>query len=279
MIARLPPAVIWLAAAAAAVSVGLAAGPVAWRLAGESGQAVGAATAAPTGEAARLDLSPILAFAPFGSAVAVAASPQVVGETDLGLTLLGVTLSSPASKSRAIIGGGDSGRADSYAVGSSITANATLAEVTRTHVMLMVDGQLETLSFAKPGGAKPATGKADLRNLIPSAAAPAASTADGNDPDAVIARYRAAILQNPQSVMDRLGLEATGDGYRISDAASPGVRQAGFRPGDLVTAVNGQKVGDIAGDQRYFDEVAASGKARVELQRDGQTIVMTFPLR
>ena len=278
MTLQVPASVVWLAAAVSAISVGLAAGPVAWRLAGESGQAVGAATAAPATEAARLDLSPILAFAPFGSTVPVAASPQVVGETDLGLTLLGVTLSSPASKSRAIIGGGDSGRADSYAVGSNITATATLAEVTRTHVMLMVDGRLETLSFARAGAAKPATGKADLRNLIPSAP-PASPAAESNDPDAVIARYRAAILQNPQSVMDRLGLEATGDGYRISDAASPGVRQAGFRPGDLVTAVNGQKVGDIAGDQRYFDEVAASGKARVELQRDGQTIVMTFPLR
>ena len=278
MTPQMPAIAGWLAAALAAVTVGVAAGPVAWRLAGESGQAVASATASPVAKAMRLDLAPILAFAPFGSAVAVPASPQVVGETDLGLTLLGVTLSRPASKSRAIIDGGDSGRADSYAIGSSITATATLAEVTRTHVTLMVDGQPETLSFTKPGSAKPAANKADLRNLIPSTTA--ATPADAaNDADAVIARYRAAILQNPKSVMDRLGLEATGDGYRISDAASPGVRQAGFRPGDLVTAVNGQKVGDIAIDQRFFDEVAASGKARIELQRDGQTIVMTFPLR
>lgn len=278
MTVRIPAAAAWIAAALAAISLGAAAGPVAWRLAGESGQAIGSATAAPVAEAARLDLSPILAFAPFGTAVSAEASPEVIGETGLGLVLLGVTVSTPASNSRAIISGGDSGRADSYAVGSDITAAASLAEVTRSHVVLMVDGRLETLSFAKPGMKPATTGKPDLRNLIPSNTGPA-STAASNDPDAVIARYRAAILQNPKSVMDRLGLEATGEGYKISDAASPGVRQAGFRPGDLITTVNGQKVGDIAQDQRYFDEVAASGKARVELQRDGQSIVMTFPLR
>lgn len=274
----IPAAAPWIAAALSAISLGLAAGPVAWRLAGETGQAIGTAAAAAVAEVARPDLSPILAFAPFGSAVVSAASPQVIGETGLGLTLMGVTLSIPTSASRAIIAGGDSGRAQSYALGSAITANATLAEVARTHVVLQVDGRLETLSFDKPGAKAPVAGTKDLRSLIPSNSAPAAD-APSNDPDAVIARYRAAILQNPQAVMDRLGLEATGDGYRISDSASPGVRQAGFRPGDLVTAVNGQKVGDIASDQGYFDEVAASGKARVELQRDGQSIIMTFPLR
>lgn len=274
---RIPRALPWIAAGLASISLGAAAGPVAWRLAGDSGLAVGAGPAAPAAAAARLDLAPILAFAPFGSAVAPAAAPEVVGETGLGLILVGVTLATPAAQSRAIIAGGDSGRADSYAIGAQITAAASLEEVTRTHVVLRVEGRLETLSFAKPGSARPAaTGGTDLRNLIPQAAEPAAPA---DDPDAVIARYRAAILQNPQSVMARLGLEVTDQGYRITEAASPGVLQAGFRPGDVVTTVNGQKVGDIPSDQRYFDEVAASGNARVELQRDGQAIVMTFPLR
>ncbi len=277
MTRRLPAAAAWIAAALSAISVGVAAGPVAWRLSGASAQVAGPVAAMPAAEMARLDLAPILAFAPFGKAIQPESTPQPVGETGLGLTLLGVTLSNPASQSRAIIAGGDSGRADSYAIGSSITATATLAEVTRTHVLLQVDGRLETLSFAKPGDKPADPGGLDLRSMIPSATE--ANPPLANDPDAVIARYRAAILQNPQSVMDRLGLEATADGYRISDAASPGVRQAGFRPGDLVTSVNGQKVGDVARDQRYFDDVAASGKARVELLREGQSIIMTFPLR
>ncbi len=278
MTIEIPAAAAWIFAALSAISVGVAAGPVAWRIAGKSGQPIGSVAVSPVPDGSRLDLSPILTFAPFGSVVGSDTTPQVINETGLGLTLMGVTLSIPASASRAIIGGGDSGRAESYAIGAAITANVTLAEVARTHVVLEVDDRLETLSFEKSGAKPTATGKTDLRTLIPAASAPSQAPAS-NDPDAVIARYRAAILQNPQSVMERLGLEATGEGYRISEAASPGVRQAGFRPGDLVTAVNGQKVGDIPSDQRYFDEVAASGKARVELQRDGETIIMTFPLR
>lgn len=278
MSSRFLRALPWVTAALGSISLGVAAGPVAWRVAGDSGLTVGPGPAVPTAGITRLDLSPILAFAPFGSPLAPVASAEVVGETGLGLTLLGVTLSTPASQSRAIIGGGDSGRAESYSIGAQITTTASLAEVTRTHVVLLVEGRLETLSFAKLGTTRPAaTGGADLRNLIPQAGTEA--TPNVNDADAVIARYRAAILQNPQSVMDRLGLEVTDQGYQITDAASPGVLQAGFRPGDVVTNVNGQKVGDIPSDQRYFDEVAASGKARVELLRDGQAIIMTFPLR
>lgn len=280
---------VWVTASVSAVSLGIAAGPVFWRLSGESVAMMGAAEATSTQETPRLDLSPILVFAPFGTVADTEAAPQVAAETSLGLTLLGVTIGEPVQNSRAIIAGGDgvgftgggdpSGRAQSYAIGARITANATLAEVTRNHVILLVDGRQETLSFSKSGSATAAvTEGGDLRTLIPSNGDTAAEPAS-NDPDAAIARYRAAILQNPQSVMDRLGLEATDSGYRISDAASPGVRQAGFRPGDLVTSVNGRKVGDVPSDQQYFDEVAAAGKARVEVQRDGQTIVMSFPLR
>lgn len=288
MIRTVPRVVVGLAAMLTVTHLGLMAGPVVWRLTGESGQShaqvSGRANAAAPGasvEPARLDVTPILAFQPFGT---VSRAPevafQVVGETGLGLTLLGVTIAQPAGRSRAIIAGGDIGRSASYSIGSKITEIATLAEVTQNHVVLEVEGRLETLSFSRPGAAladRRGT-TTDLRNLIASNTSTMAASA-ANDPDDIIARYRAAILQNPQSVMDRLGLELTTDGYRISDRASPGVRQAGFRPGDVVTTVNGRKVGDIPSDQRYFDEVAESGRARVELQRDGQSIIMTFPLR
>jgi general secretion pathway protein C len=67
--------------------------------------------------------------------------------------------------------------------------------------------------------------------------------------------------------------------YQIATTAPPAVMQAGFQPGDLVTTVNGQRVGDVAQDQQYIDQIVAAGRATVEVQRDGQTIIMTFPLR
>jgi general secretion pathway protein C len=266
----------WCAAALGSVSLGVAAAPVAWHLMGEvdagtpalSAQASTAPSAGPT----PADITPILGFAPFGSPAPPPAPVQTeVPATQLGLTLLGLTIATPASASRAIIAGGDLPVA-SYAVGGTITAAVTLADVQADHVILNVGGAPEALFFARDA--------ADLAPqsaiLVPMAVA---GPPDPTNPDAVIAYYRDEILSNPQSVMDRLGLQATPSGYLITASADPDVRRAGFKPGDLVTRVNGQAVGDVARDQVYFDEIAASGRATVEVERAGQIITMTFPLR
>jgi general secretion pathway protein C len=55
--------------------------------------------------------------------------------------------------------------------------------------------------------------------------------------------------------------------------------RAGLLPGDVVARVNGQQVGDIVGDQALFENIVASGRARLEVIREGETVVMSFPLR
>lgn len=266
----------WLGAAVMSVSLGVAAAPVVWHLLGEVDTGGGGATAPVTGPrqpgAAVVDITPVLAFAAFGNAAP--AAPPVAAEvpaTQLGLTLLGLTIAVPASASRAIIAGGDLA-VSSYAPGQAITATVTLAETRRDHVILTVNGAPEALYF--PNGSNDLNPQAQILVPIANAGPP-----DPTNPDAVIAFYRAEILQNPQSVLDRLGLQATTAGYVIAETAAADVRRAGFQPGDLVTRVNGQTVGDVAQDQIYFDQIAASGRATVEVQRSGQIITMTFPLR
>jgi general secretion pathway protein C len=233
----------------------------------------------------RADLAPILDFAPFGvpaTTPVIVTDDSPVGETSLQLRLLGVTLAAPASFSRAMIQGGETPIA-SYAPGSFITASAQLSEVFADHVVLLVDGKAELLSFPVEIAAGPQAGTGstlNLGNLAPQDGGNGQTiAANPNDADAVIARYRTAIQNDAYGVVERLGLEPTDEGYRISASASPGVRQAGFRPGDIVTTVNGKQVGKVEDDQLYFDEVAAAGQATVSVVRGGQTIFMTFPLR
>ncbi len=283
MIARLLPAAFWLALAGSAAALAALAGPVVWHLAGETGHVRPRAAPVEVEPVTATDLAPILDFAPFGRAVeAEAPQPDAPAtETELGLTLLGVTIATDDAGSRAIIAGGD-GPVESYGIGASITGAARLAEVHPGYVILDVDGRSETLSFPKSGGAAEPDGPSDgpdLRNLIPPTDSDGLAAGAGADADAVISRYRDAISIDPEGVLDGLGVSATDGGYRIGDAPSPGVAEAGFKPGDLITSVNGQKVGDIVADRLYFDEVAAAGRARVEIERDGQPIVMTFPLR
>ena len=84
---------LWLAAGLVAVSVGLAAGPLPWRFAGESGLPTPSPAAPPSGRPAAVSLAPIIALSPFGRlAEAPVPEPQVEQETALGLVLLGVVI-------------------------------------------------------------------------------------------------------------------------------------------------------------------------------------------
>lgn len=279
--ALLGRAALWAGAAFCAVSLGWTAAPVIWRLAGESGQIVPAPAAALDQPAAQVDLEPLLAFAPFGQDSLPAAEPQSAGETGLGLVLLGVTIGNPSSASRAIISGGSTPVA-SYPIGARITADADLVEVNADHVVLRVDGQLETLSFAKrpqapQPGAAPAT-----RDPAPVVARPGPETPPDADPslEDAISRYRHALDADGAGFLDGLGLAPAAEGgYRVGDTPAPDLARAGFQPGDVITSVNGRRVGDIDADRQQFDRIVASGQLRVELQRDGQAIAMSFLLR
>jgi general secretion pathway protein C len=274
----------WLVAAAAAISLGAAAGPVAWRamgvVEGPTSLPAGAVAAATPGAVQPPAFDALRLGALFGEPAAPPpASGTEIAATTLQLTLLGVTLAEPSELSRAIIAGGDRPVA-SYAPGAPVTASVRLAEVRADRVLLVVDGRTEALFFpdrstAAPGAAAPGAVPAGFGGVVPIASAGPPS----RDPDTVIAWYRAEIDRSPQAVMERLGVAAMPDGYRILESAPPEVRQAGFRPGDLVSRVNGQAVGDVTADRQRLDEIVAAGRATLELQRDGETIRMTFPLR
>ena len=274
--------IVWAVAAFAAVTVGLHAGPLPWRFAGESG--LGAPDPASFARSPEevASIEPILALAPFGRITRAVEPDAVAEETALGLVLHGVVIATRPEGSSAIISTPDQ-PARAYAVGETVTPEASLADVQPDHVVLLVDGRSEILSFPKVRTAGSATGNsgaAALRALVTAGGAQGPEAEPpARDPDAVIARYRERIQANPQTVLDGLGLEATAAGYRVGEGASSGVRRAGLKLGDLVEKVNGQQVGNIERDRDLFDEVAASGRARIEVVRDGQRVVMSFPLR
>ncbi len=139
---------LWLVAGLVAVSVGLAAGPLPWRFAGESGLPTPSPAAAPpSGRPAAVSLAPIIALSPFGRlAEAPVPEPQVEQETSLGLVLLGVVIASDPKASTAILDGGI-GTSRVYTVGDEVAPDATLEAVFVDHVVLMVGGRRETLSF------------------------------------------------------------------------------------------------------------------------------------
>ena len=273
-----------LALAALAISLGAVAGPVAWRLSGEpvavAVLAQGTSAENPRAGVARPDISGVLAANPFGATIPPETPAVPVGESDLGFTLMGVTLANPAKNSRAMIAD-SSAIPKSHAVGAKLADGVTITEINGDHVVLSVNGTLQTLSFpnalARVGeapdpvaAASAPSGVAALNRLIPAEVSYfVADPEEATDADSVIARYRAAIRQNPLSVMLRLGIEATDNGYLVTETTSQSVLNAGFRPGDVIRTVNGKAVGNLQSDVELFDQIASAGLAQVELVRGG----------
>jgi len=260
--------------AVSAVALGLA--RLTWTLAGE------VPTSPPTvtrqflpnsAIVAPANIDAILTLAPFGTPVraATASGDGAKSALPVSLVLQGVLLSADPSRSQAIIIAAG-GRPQSYKPGDILPGGASLLSVEKTRVLLRVAGHEEVLEFPVPlrtaasiaGFVQTAMG-APVKRVTPPI-------------DQIIAEARERIGKNPKAVLDELGVEASADGYRIG-ATSPMTRRAGFKPGDIVQRVNGVAVGNVESDRQLFEDVVASGSARVELLRDGQPTILTFPLR
>lgn len=226
----------------------------------------------------RTDLSPILDFAPFGrSATPVTVSGDPAAQPPADLHLQGISASPVDSVSRAIIAAGD-GPAASYAIGDALTPSTRLTAIAADHVMVSIDGLIQRLDFPVTGtlltpvAAEPA-GSAWLQNLIPQV------TPLPNGISATITALRDDLLRNPQMVLARHGIVATRQGYLVGEDADSAVLQSGLQPGDLVTTINGRRVGDILQDRAFLDEVAASGQADIVANRAGEPVTLSVPLQ
>lgn len=260
---------IFLCALLAAYSLWVAAAPMIARVFGEGAVAAsGLGAAVETPGPTPVDLGPVLDFAPFGLAEGQNAD-ATPDDAETALVLLGITTAQAQGASRAMIAGGDL-PVGNYAVGAAISVNTVLAEVFADHVVLSVQGRDQALYFERGDGVDPATLLVATPQAVPSQDAP--------DSDTLLGRYRAEIQQDAPGLLQRLGLEATDQGYLVTTPASVEILQAGLQSGDLVSAVNGNPLGDPATDAPLLDEAAALGRANIEVIRDGKTILMTFPL-
>lgn len=275
---------LWLLSGLFVTAIANAAARLTWTLAGQTGVAVSeiAVASAATGLVRQPDLSPILALAPFGSAASAPAPEPTVRETSLDLVLRGVVMAEPRQDSIAVVALKD-GAAKLYGVGDSIEGKAVVKEILADRILVQVGDAVETLSFPKPGEA----GKAGVARLvagitnsgIPGATGSVGASAGAAAPKPAIEEYRRRIALNPKAVLDSFGVSVSENGYTIDPNATSSVLRAGFKPGDLISRVNGEAVGDIERDRRLIDSVIAQGRVRVEVVRDGKTVVMSFPLQ
>lgn len=258
-------------AAVATVSVALPAANMTWHALGHFPDLPQTSGATATAALTAVNLQSVLALAPFGVSTAIGPAQA----TSTNLVLRGVVVSRPASKSTALISASGA-PPKSINIGEALPGGATLESVAADHVVLAVAGRREILRF--PDGFT--TDVSALGTRGPDTGIGSASpTTTGKSPGTIVDQYRQKITDNPQTLLDELNLTASPDGYRVGDRIAPALRRSGLQPGDLVVRINGVPVGDAERDREHFEDVIASGRARVEVMRGRRLLILSFSLR
>ncbi|MEP4547957.1 MAG: type II secretion system protein N [Saccharospirillum sp.] len=226
----------------------------------------------------------------FGQFEAVATAepeqPVEAPETRLNMKLQAVLARGDDGTGFAIISRGGS-QASAFSVGDDIFNQATLSAVYRDRVILDRNGQLETLRYEREATSQllqvndePIEDDSSFRETIDQAQQ---RVDRGEDVQAQVEQMVSYVQQransDPQGLLDEVGLEATGSGYQVTQNARQ-LAMAGLRPGDVVTAVNDQPVGNIGQDQALLNQILQTGgELKIQIQRGSRsfTIYQSIP--
>jgi len=196
------------------------------------------------------------AFDPFNPAQRMAAG-GTQNITSLALTLFGVRVNEGSGLGSAIIAGSD-GVQNSYAIGDEVMPGVVLKAVLFDHVVIDRGGAEETIFLDQSTPVAPAEPSGDSGGDHSGAF----RAADGSGP----ARPVAGML-----TVDAIRA-GVGFGPRMSDGRitgivvsqkGPGFQAAGFRPGDVITQVNGRPIGS-ADDLSVLQQALVPG-ARISV--------------
>ena len=121
-----------------------------------------------------------------------------------------------------------------------------------------------------------------IRDRLRNAAPPNPDTGPTGNRSSGLEDYAQRLRQDPMSVLGEVGLSAVNDGesggYRVDASAQSAIRQAGLQPGDVVVSVNGRPIGNVMNDTALIDQVMASSRVRVEVQRGERRFFLTVPV-
>lgn len=236
-------------------------------------------------------------------------APAIVDapETKLNLELQGVFIAEDEKLSTAIVAQRNK-TGELYSIGDKLPGNAVLSAVYEDHVLIRRGARMERLMFSdsafrvsNPQNSSGTPGstaaramdqkKSDLQRIRDrirersSQASPDESQlgsanlpASGN----TLAKIRERIKANPAGVLSEAGVSAVSEGeskgYRIDAQANPLIKQAGLQSGDVILSVNGRPVGVATNDSALMDQVMASSRVRVEVQRGTRRFFLTVPV-
>lgn len=192
-------------------------------------------------------------------------------KTKLQLQLKGVFTSERENESSAIVAQRGQ-RGEYFKIGDQLPGNAELVAVYSDRVLLKRNGRLETLSFEDAKKANNSIAKVKSNNNRPKISSPQQFVD--------VAEQR--LTENPTTALASVGLkpvqEGTASGY-VYDGNNPMLAGMNLKPGDVVRSVNGNPLGDINKDKALLKQLYQEGSLEVEVERDGTSFYINYPLR
>jgi len=203
--------------------------------------------------------------------------------TRLPLLLRGVVAASEAGLGQAVIE--HRKQQELYRVGDDLPAGneVKLAKVMPTQVVISNGGRYELLRLFDDTGSIGAVPAAPLARPA-AAAAKAASVPATAERSRIASAYREQLYRDPKSLADVVRIAAVrrdGElvGYRVNPGrAAQEFETLGFRPGDLVTSVNGLSLSDPANTVRLYQTMRSASEAVFDVKRGEETISLTVRL-
>jgi len=198
-------------------------------------------------------------------------------ETRLKLILRGVVSGSYDSLSGAIIAD-PSGKQSFYPLGADLPGGAVLKEVHQRHIVLMRNGNLETLRLPSDELSSIGDDDTSRREQVDTTFQSAAP-----QPQMTLLEYRDTLLRNPQQLADvvrarpyhRNGIT----GYQINPGRDAALfSKLGLQPNDVITSVNGINLDNPARGLNVMQTLADQSQVTIEVLRAGVPQTMTVDL-
>lgn len=190
---------------------------------------------------------------------------QSAPETRLRLRLEGVMVAERAESSGAIVAGTD-GVTEYYRVGDTLPGNAELVEVEPNRILIKRNGMFETLTFE------------DNPDVGLVADQPANGSAS---PDDFVEGIQARLDTQGAEALVAFGLRPLQDGSASGytyDGSNAMLNAASLKSGDVITAINGQSLGDFEQDRALLDTWRELPQIDIEIERNGARFTVSYAL-
>lgn len=186
--------------------------------------------------------------------------------TSLDLTLYGLRMNEASGQGSAILAGSD-GVQRSYVIGQEIAPGVTLAAVNFDSVELDRGGARESLFIDQSVPAETISG-ANPAASVASTTMPSPNTPSTPAPSALNAENIAnAVSFAPRNENGRV------TGFAVNSTGDPALfAAAGFRPGDIISQINGRDVSSQRDIDQFRDQIKPGARLSVMVER-GANIV------